>query len=298
MPSPILFFVYKRLQSCINTINSLKNCPLAKDSILHIYSDGAKSEIDKLLVDDLRKYLFTITGFKEIIIVKRTKNFGVDYNIIEGIKEASFLYENFIIIEDDLIFSKNFLIFMNEALETYKSSKSIISISGFSFINKFPANYKYDVYFTKRSWSWGWATYSNKVQDIDWEISDFHEIENNKTLQHEFNKGGSDLYNMLKKTMQGEIRAWDIRFFYHQFKYDYLTIYPLKSKTNNLGFGKNASNTFGYNRYKTTLDVSQKKSFIFCKQILINPFINKQFVTKNNLFNRIKTRLLGYMGVK
>jgi len=187
---------------------------------------------------------------------------------------------------------------MNQALINYEKSPSIISISGFSFVNKIPNNYKYDVYFTKRSWSWGWATWSNKVKDIDWLVSDFHVLEQNKELQNKFNKGGSDLYNMLKKTMQGKIRAWDIRFFYHQFKHDYLTAYPVISKTINIGFGENATNTFGYNRYKTTLDTSNRNSFSFCNQIFIEPVIDKQFVCTNNFSNRLKTRLLGLMGIK
>jgi len=297
MLAPIIFFTYKRLESIIKTIDSLKTCSLASESILRIYSDGAKNVEDKHLVEQVREYLHSINGFKEVIVVERENNMGVDFNIIEGIKEASILFEKFIIVEDDLILSSNFLEFMNQALLKYEKSPTIISISGFSFVNNIPNNYNYDVYFTKRSWSWGWATWSSKVKDIDWRVSDFHIIENNKALQYKFNRGGSDLYNMLRKTMQGKIRAWDVRFFYHQFKNNYITVYPTISKTINIGFGDNATNTFGYNRYKTTLDTSNSKIFKFCDHIFQNTTINKQFIQKNSLLNRIKTRLLGSLGV-
>jgi len=117
MPAPIVLFTFRRLDLLTKTITSIKNCRLVEESILHVFSDGARNEKERIDVELLRNYLHTISGFKKIILVERPSNFRVDYNLIEGLKEACQLYEKFIVFEDDLIFSANFLEFMNNALD-------------------------------------------------------------------------------------------------------------------------------------------------------------------------------------
>lgn len=298
MPAPIVLFTFRRLDLLTKTIMSIKNCKLVEESILHVFSDGARNEKEKQEVELIRNYLHSISGFKKIIVVERPNNFGVDYNLIEGLKEACQLYEKFIVIEDDLIFSANFLEFMNNALDYYQPFDSLITVNGFNYVKKIPKSYKYDNYITQRSWSWGWATWSDRLKDVDWDVTDFNDFLKDKQLQKEFNKGGSDLTKMLIETMTGKIRTWDVRLFYYQFRKKLYSVYPIKSKSTNLGFNENASHTFGYNRYKTSLDDSNSNSFKFCAANDINKDLNREFVKVNNLYNRILTRIYSLLKLK
>ncbi|MEP7279958.1 MAG: hypothetical protein ABI813_15020, partial [Bacteroidota bacterium] len=259
----IVLFTYKRIESLKKCLASLASCELSAVSDLVVFSDAPKSDADAGKVAVVRKYLRTINQFNSVRIVERTTNMGVDYNIINGLKEIAASSERFIILEDDVVFSKNFLLFMNQSLSYYENHPGVLSISGFAFVNNIPVSYPYDAYFTYRSWSWGWASWSSKIKQVDWEVTDFDAFAADKKMQSRFNKtGGSDLTRMLLHTMEGKIRAWDIRLFYYQFKHKLVTLYPVTSKTINIGFTKEGSNTFGYNRYKPILDTSNKKLFV------------------------------------
>ena len=63
--APIILFVYNRPEHTKKTLESLKINELASDSLLFIFSDGSKNENDKKSVDEVRKYVSTISGFKE-----------------------------------------------------------------------------------------------------------------------------------------------------------------------------------------------------------------------------------------
>ncbi len=297
-PAPVILFTYKRLENVKKIVKSLSDCVLAKESDVVVFSDAPKSAEDENKVKAVRKYLRALKHFKSIEIIERKENLGVDYNIIRGIQEASQKFDRFIVLEDDLVLGNNFLLFMNQALNYYSKHPEVLSISGYSYVNKFPENYEHDVYFTKRSWSWGWATWSDKIKSVDWDVIDFESFEANKALQRNFNRsGGSDLSKMLKETMKGKIRAWDIRLFYYQFKHNLVTAYPTSSKVINVGFNKDGSNTFGYNRYKTELDTSDQEIFKLCEPVIHNK-INSEFLKRNNLKNRIATRLYSMLGLR
>jgi len=171
MYSPIVLFCFKRLDTLIKCIDSLKSCPESEESDLIIYSDAARNDQEILMVLEVREYLKTIHGFKSITIIEREINMGVDYNIINGIKEMSQKFDKFIIVEDDLVVNHQFLSFLNACLNFYEHNNDIITITGFNYV-KVQLHYKWDCYFTRWSNPWGWATWSNKIKDVDWEISD------------------------------------------------------------------------------------------------------------------------------
>jgi len=290
--APLILFTYKRCDSLKDSIGSLCKCELSKESELIVFSDAPKASGDKEDVAEVRDYLHSIEHFKKVTIIERSENLGVDYNIINGLKEISVKHESFIVIEDDLIYASNFLWFMNKALEFYSQMTEVMLICAFSYVDKIPQTYTYDTYVTKRSWPWGWASWGDRIKHVDWEVADYKRFSKDKKLQNEFNEsGGSDLAIMLSHTMEGRMRTWDIRMFYYQFKSKLLTIYPTVSKTDNIGFHQFASHTWGYNRYRVDLDKSNSKDFRFNKNLTINETINKEFLKKNNITNRILTKL-------
>lgn len=167
--SPIVIFVYKRLIHTRLTIDSLLKCEEAKDSIIYIFSDAPKIIEDEEEVLKVRDYLNSISGFKQLYIIHRDTNFGLAKNIIFGLNELFETNDRFIILEDDIVVSKYFLKFMNDALNLYQNEKNIWHISGWNYpINC--SNYQYNSYFLQLSNCWGWATwadrwkYSKKIQ--------------------------------------------------------------------------------------------------------------------------------------
>ena len=66
--APICLFTYNRLEKTIKTVKSLQANFLAAKSELFIFSDGFKSEPDSVEVNNLRKYLTSIDGFKSVTL--------------------------------------------------------------------------------------------------------------------------------------------------------------------------------------------------------------------------------------
>ena len=53
--APIIMFVYNRIDHFEKTYEALSKCPEAKDSILYIFSDGAKNEVNIGKVNQVRE---------------------------------------------------------------------------------------------------------------------------------------------------------------------------------------------------------------------------------------------------
>lgn len=296
--APIVIFTYKRLDTLKQTIAALQKNDLAKKSKLYIFSDAAKSEIDKEAVETVREYIQSINGFRTITIFESKFNKGLATSIIEGVSQVLNNYEAVIVLEDDLISTSNFLDFMNQSILNYKNEEKVFSISGFSFNLHIENNYLCDSYFLNRGWSWGWATWRDRWNKVDWEISDYNEFIKNIKDQKLFAEGGSDLNGMLKKQMEGNLDSWAIRWFYNQFKVGGLTLYPVKSKIINNGFGMDATHTKGSsNRYLPILDFDGKKTFKFLTKIEITTIAQKKFQTKMGYISRFKSKIETFFGL-
>ena len=288
--SPIALFCYKRIDTLKLCIKSLQQCPESKDTDLIIFSDTSTDDKELVLVEKVRDFIKRIDGFKSVYTIYRPINYGVDNNTIEGVKYMSENYDSFIVVEDDLVVSKYFLSFLNQALRKYEDLDEILTISAFNCVD-IPKIYIWDSYFWNLSNPWGWATWSKKIQSVDWDLSIKENFSLNHNLQREFNLFGSDRSRMLIKTITGKIRAWDIRLDYYLFRSKSLTVYSRYNHVLNIGFNEQASNTFGYNRYKSMIDCPDLLNFKLSNYIIFNSIILNRLINKNSLLARLKTVL-------
>ncbi|ANH83738.1 hypothetical protein A8C56_06240 [Niabella ginsenosidivorans] len=281
MLAPICLFVYNRLAKTKQTVEALQKNFLANKSDLFVFSDGPKNEAAKSNVNEVRSYLGTITGFKSIVIYESENNKGLANSIIDGVTLIVSKYDKVIVLEDDLITVPGFLDFMNAGLDFYTDDPNVFSISGFVFDIKKRKDYEYDVFFTKRHCSWGWAIWKDRWSEIDWSVSDYWEFKKNRALQHQFKDIGADLVKALNKQQRGETNSWAIRCNYHQSKKQTYTVYPIKSKVINIGFGDDATHTRQrFNKYKATPDLSEKVVFNFPYPVFVDPDYLRRFKRK------------------
>jgi hypothetical protein len=296
-PAPILLFTYNRLQILEKCVSALGKNKGAEESDLYIFSDGPKSEKDELQVDRTRSYMKTITGFKSVHLFCAETNKGLAKSIIDGVTEIINKYDKVIVLEDDLVTSSNFLSYMNQALEYYSNNPKIFSISGFSI--PIAGLNKEEVYFTQRASSWGWATWKERWNPIDWEVKDFDSFSKDSSARKNFNKMGSDMSSMLEKQIKGEINSWAIRWCYHQFRNNLYTVFPAVSKVENIGFNNEATHTKDkFNRFITFLDNTGSVNFHFSNDIRLQKSIIAQFVKPYSLMQRIKFKLLNALSIK
>lgn len=234
--APIILFVYNRLDYTQQTIQALLQDPLAQQSELFIYSDAPKNELSAQAVEEVRSYIYSITGFAKITIIKREKNLGLANSIISGVTEVIKQYKKAIILEDDLIVSPNFLSYMNEALELYKDSENVACITAFNFPLKFKTPIQEDTFFLKGADCWTWATWERAWNIFQQDGKKLLKEIKNRKLQKEFDFDHSYSYTkMLQKQVNGQNDSWAIRWYASAFLKNMLCLYPKYSLVENIG---------------------------------------------------------------
>lgn len=288
--APICLFTYNRLEETKQTIDALQNNQLALVSNLFIFSDGPKQDSDIEKVQAVRNYLNNIAGFHSITIFRSNSNKGLADSIIDGVSQIVAKHHKVIVLEDDLVTSKNFLTFMNQALDFYEQHDKIYSISGFTLDLPSLHNYTKHYYLGYRASSWGWGTWLNRWASVDWQIKTYQDFRWNVSQQLKFMRGGSDMPRMLRNQVNNKIDSWAIRWCYNQFKRNQLTVFPSSSKVKSIGFGDEATHTKKTTRFFTKIDTSNQQHFEFDKSILLNTQLVKEFRQKFSIKNRILDR--------
>ena len=87
MYAPILISVYDRQCHLEKCIESLKLNSLSDQTEVYIVSDAAHSKKYEPDIELIRKYISTITGFKNVIPINREKNLGSFLSINSAIEE-------------------------------------------------------------------------------------------------------------------------------------------------------------------------------------------------------------------
>ncbi len=288
--APIILFVYNRPEHTKKTVNALRLNNLASESLLFIFSDGNKNENDIKAVEEVRNYIATISGFKDVKITLRKKNLGLADSVISGVTEVIEKSGKAIILEDDIVTSPYFLKFTNEALDFYEKDKRIYSISGYNFPIKIPKSYQHKIYISPRPSSWGWATWKDRWEKVDWIISDYDQFISNKKEIKKFNLGGDDLTRMLKKQMSGKINSWAIRWTYAHYKGKGYCLFPIKSFAKNIGADRSGVHTRKTNKFNVNVYEEENRDFLW-----ENPEVDEEvlknfqkFFSKKNPFKRIR----------
>lgn len=290
--APIVVFAFNRPDALKNCIVSLLNNVESKDSILYVFVDDARANKDgeKELVNEVREYVKSITGFKSLHYQFAEKNKGLAPSVIAGVTQIINQYGKVIVVEDDLFVSKNFLAFMNVGLTKYQENKKVFSICGYSNTVKSSKDYPYDAYFCTRSSSWGWATWKDRWDSVDWELKNWNEHKKNARL---FNKwGGSDCWKMLNDWRLGKNSSWAIRFCYAQFLQNALSLFPLISKVGNEGFDGRGTHGKKWTRAKYVLDKTENKRFDLPSDNKMNHNLYKQAMAYHSIMIRLWSKIM------
>ncbi|KAA6352183.1 hypothetical protein EZS27_000365 [termite gut metagenome] len=249
--APILLFVYNRPVHTIQAIASLQQNTLASQSPLFIYSDAAKDEESRLLVEETRKCIRTVTGFESVTVIERETNLGLARNIIDGVTTQVNCFGRVIVLEDDLVVAPHFLQFMNDALEVYKDESKVGHIQACDFTRD-PA--LSDTFLIKWTGSWGWATWDRawKYFNPDGKAL-LEELEVRKlTRTFDFN-GAYRFTRMLRRQIEGKNNSWAIRWNASLFIKNILSLNAGRSLVQNTGFDGSGTNCGGGGLYASNL---------------------------------------------
>lgn len=251
MLSPILLFVYNRLTHTQRCVEALLKNPLASESELFIYSDEAKDDTQKETVNEVRKYIHTVNGFKNITIIERNENWGLARSIIDGVSTQVNRYGKVIVLEDDLVVAPHFLQFMNDALEAYKDEPKVGHIQACDFTQDPTLP---DTFLIKWTGSWGWGTWDRAWKHFNPNGKALLQELENRKLTYTFDFDGKYGYTrMLRRQIEGKNNSWAIRWNASLFLKDILSLNVGRSLVQNEGFDGSGTNCGGGGLYASTL---------------------------------------------
>lgn len=261
---PVVLILFNRPQHTFKMFDALlKQHPRE----LYIYQDGCRAnhsediiecmQVREVIESCLNKVDYSIKIHKHYSTVNRGCRDAIIYAITSVLKE----HESVIVVEDDIITSPAFLSYMNKALAYYKDNKSVHSISGYSHAPmrfRVPNDYNYDVYASPRLFNWGWGTWRDRWERVDWSMSYYDEFMHHPEQIEAFNRGGDDMTPMLVDEKEGRSSAWDIQFAFDQFKRHMVSIVPNVSYTQNIGFDGSGTHCGGHSQEMDTIfDLNQ-----------------------------------------
>ena len=179
-------------------------------SRVRVFVDGNKGKDDEKDVSNTEKVVRNyVDKNKNWSYKRRNVNIGLKQNIILGLNETSNIADGFVVLEDDLILSKNFFEWHFKYLHKYKNDSKIWHLSGWNYLNFSSLTQKHAVISPFMN-CWGWSTWSDR-----WKKYNITNAES--YTKSALDKGcQSGMYEQYRLNKQGKISTWAI--------YWYLTI--------------------------------------------------------------------------
>lgn len=277
----IVIFAFNRSDLLQRTLTALADNDLADKASVTFFCDGPRHEKDESGTRAVRELAKKAQGFASVEVVERPKNMGCAASIIDGLTEMFRLHERLIVIEDDIVTSPYTLRFLSEGLARYADNEKVFNIAAWTpphIARNLPAEYPYDVYAIPRLNCWGWASWRDRFQDIDWTVKDYRTFKNSPQLRKAFNAGGDDLSSMLDDQMEGKIDTWDIRADYARFKKNMLGINPVRSYALNIGMGSGTHTTTATTYWDSNISLAMEHPR-FMEDVTVDSRIHKIYHT-------------------
>lgn len=256
--APIIVFAYNRPEHLRKTLTWLGQNELADQSTLYIYCDGAKPKAtDEQLakVQAARKVaheVAVVPTFNEVHIIEREQNLGLGTSIITGVTEVVNKYGKVIVLEDDLETSPYFLSYMNQCLDHYDARKSVFSISGLSRPHPerfYPKDYPYDVYVSLTHHPTGWGTWVDRWNQVDWNADAYEIIKQNPAVIDAYRRVDAGEFDALTEYRRTRRNVWSVRFTLAHFVNHAISICPIVSYINHIGWDSEATNATGSSQW-------------------------------------------------
>ena len=255
---PVLILAYNRYEKFLKCFQTLYSYGCRN---IYISLDGTKNNYDLNQQEKIIKFYLNqkLSGLGKINRLK--ENNGCRLGPIKGISWFFEKNEYGVILEDDLIISKNCLKAFYKLLNLYKESNKYMSISSFYEYSNEDKEYLYSMPIWR---SWGWATWSDKwfkhIQ-ITKEIKKLGLFELYKFLPIQLRS--FETIKILKSCQLDLIDAWDYEFnFSHIYlNYKSLTLGGINNYV--YGFDETATHTLDINSIGIDFQLFKERDFDF-----------------------------------
>jgi len=231
--APIVLFVHKRPVHARRVLESLLRQPLAAQSPLTVYCDGARDPAEERAVREARAVVRSLAP-AQARIVERERNLGLAASIIGGVSETIEAHGEAIVLEDDLELGPCALEYFNAALERYRGEERAMHVSGYMYPVRAALP---ESFFYREATCWGWATWARAWRHFEPDARKIRDAVCSRGATRDFDVDGSAEFSiMLDRQIAGTIDSWAIRWYGSLWLHGGLALHPGKSLMRNTGF--------------------------------------------------------------
>lgn len=297
MLAPICLFTYNRYRETKQTVEALQKDYLAKESDLIIFSDGPKNEASVSKIQEVRQFLLTISGFRSVEIIESLNNKGLANSIIGGVTQIINQYGKVIVLEDDIVVSRGFLTYMNNALNFYESDEQVMQVASYMFA--IDSSNLPDTFFYSANTCWGWGTWKEAWKKFNPDSeSVLSELKKKNISWNQFNAmQGKEFQKQLLKNLNGKLITWAVKWHAAIILNNGKVVHPKTSYVLNIGFAGNGENckkgqSEGLIDNNLNLDVSDASNYDNEKALYR---LNKYFKKRYSFLNKINRKIKSYI---
>lgn len=253
--APIALFVYNRPDHTRRTLQALAANDLADKSDLIVFSDGPKGPRDAAAVSAVRNAVQSAAGFRKIDIRESSSNRGLARSIIDGVTQVLESHGKLIVLEDDLVTSAAFLMFMNAALSRYQDNRGVWHVSGWNY--PLDPEGMPEAYFSPIMNCWGWATWKDRWSHFAKDPDDLiRRHGKDKAWIRKFNLDGAhDFWSQVKGNASGELSTWAIFWFATIFLRGGMCLNPTRTYVQNIGIDGSGTHCGEHDAYRAELSM-------------------------------------------
>lgn len=253
--TPILLITFNRPKHTSEVLAQIK---LLKPRSLYVFQDGVRDKFPednekcKTVKDLINREVDWDCDLKTLY---EKKNLGCGYGPVKAI---SWFFDNEefgIILEDDILPSKDFFRFSEEMLIKYRNDKRVWMISGMNRMERWgPRSQSY--VFTSLGNTWGWASYRRAWKHFDhnmiaWFNGD-GKAKIRKTLgEKKFEAYERDFDFHCLPARRNDV--WDYQWHFARLYYSGLCVVPSVNLVSNIGFDQEGTHTLSMDSSITTL---------------------------------------------
>jgi len=245
----VLFIIFNRPDTTSRVFEQIRR---ARPQKLFVAADGPRAYRvgEAELCRQARSIVDKVDWDCDVHTLFRDENLGCKFGPSTAIDWFFHNVEEGIILEDDCVPDLSFFRYCQELIEKYRDNPKILSISGFNF-GYAPSDALSAYSFSRYMNMWGWATWRRSVKLIDYEISNWDNIDQLRFLHKgtresiiDFDwKWIKDWRRTFNDLIHKDVDAWDYCWIYAGFKYKLLTIFPHQNLIENIGFNQQATHT-------------------------------------------------------
>ncbi len=271
----------------------------AKPTKLFLIQDGARENNPNDLenIQKCRDIVSDIDWECEVRCIYSEVNLGCGMRIYSGIKEAFEYVDRLVILEDDIVASKDFFTFCSQMLEMYKDDKRIIDIAGMNHCGE-TKRCPYSYFYSEIGSCWGWATWKRSWDLMQYELNFLDDTYAVNCFLNSVYKTKSERKQIIRDAKQRKeildsgrrLSAWTFQFKMAGYFNSGLSIVPQKNLVSNIGLTSDSSHAA--NSLKK-IPKGLQKVFFAQRYDMSFPLKHPKYVIEDNLYAKEVYRILG-----